>query len=126
MPISYTLDKPRRQIRTTVTGAVTVDEILKHFEAVGRDDLLSCAELIDARSVAEPYLSGGEVRRAAEKVVALCGTDKSGARAVLVSNTVVFGLARMFTTFVVPHFHMEVFRDANEAADWLATWSPPN
>ena len=126
MPISYTLDKARRQIRTTATGAVTVDEIVKHFEAVGRDELLSYPELIDARGVTEPYLSGGEVRRAAEKVVAVCGAEKSGARAVLVNSTVTFGLARMFTTFVVPHFHMDVFRDANEAADWLATWSPPN
>lgn len=109
-----------------VTGTVTVEDIVRHFENVERSGCLPFAELIDARQVEEPYLGGGDVRRAAEKVIALCRADKIGPRAVLVDNAVTYGLTRMFTTFILPYFHMDVFRDPSEAADWLATWSRPN
>ena len=65
MPISYTLDRARRRIHTTVTGSVTVDDILQHFEAACREQILDYAELIDARDAAPPFLSAADIRRAA-------------------------------------------------------------
>jgi len=68
MPISYTLDRAQRRIHTTVTGSVTVNNILEHLEIARREQILDCAELIDARNAAAPFLSAAGIRHAATAI----------------------------------------------------------
>ncbi|HUI05955.1 MAG TPA: hypothetical protein VL486_03005 [Verrucomicrobiae bacterium] len=120
MPISYTLDRARRRIHTTVTGSVTVDDILQHFEAACREQILDYAELIDARDAAPPFLSAADIRRAAAAIGSRHVLPPCGPRAVMVSNGVVFAMTRMFAVLVSDLVPFEVFRDQTEAEKWLA------
>ncbi len=119
MPISFTIDRTQRNVRTTVSGPVTVADILAHFETEHREGTLPYTELIDACAVTGPYLSASDLRLAAMSVQASQVRGKFGPRAVVVDSDLVFGLTRMFATFIADYFHIEVFRDVDKASDWL-------
>ena len=120
MPISHTLDQTRGQMRTTVTGPVTADEILTHFETARREQALTYAELIDARGATEPIISVAEVWRVASAVRKSQVGQNLGRRAVIVTNDAAFGMTRMFAALVSDSFPMNVFRDQKEAEKWLS------
>ena len=61
MPISYTIDKAQRQVRTTFTGRVTVDDILDHLEAARKEETLTYTELIDMTAPRFPIAFCGDV-----------------------------------------------------------------
>lgn len=123
MPINYLIDKTRGHVRTTVVGPVTVDEILGHLEAARREQALAYTEMIDARGVAPPFLSTGDIWRAASLVRATPLQEGLGPRAVVVDNDATFGLTRMFATLLSGFFPMTVFREPEAAEQWLAGWS---
>jgi hypothetical protein len=126
MPISYSLDKTRQFVRTTVDGRVTVSEIIGHLEAVRRDDALAFAELIDADGAARPFLSATDVWRAATHVRTTQLPSQLGPRAVIVSDDTAFGLTRIFTNILTGIFPIEAFRSRERAEEWLAGWSRPS
>jgi hypothetical protein len=119
MPISYTIDKTRRYVHTTVAGAISVTEILEHLEAARQQQFLAYSELIDTRGVTPPYLSASEIWRAAESVLASSAEVKFAPRAVVVPGDIVFGMVRMFAGFLSGHLPMEVFRELKKAEEWL-------
>ena len=113
-------------MRTTVTGSVTVDDILNHLQATGREELLPFAELIDARGAAQPFLSPTDIWDAAGRVRTIEFDRRAlGPRAVVVDDLGMFGLTRMFVTLVSDFFPISVFRDPQEAEGWLAERSGP-
>jgi len=120
MPISFTIDRTQRNVRTTVSGPVTVADILGHFEAEHGEGTLPYTELIDVRAVTGPYLSASDIRLVAMTVQASQVRGKFGPRAVVVDSDLVFGLTRMFATFIGDYFQIEVFRDVDKARAWLA------
>lgn len=126
MPILHLVDPARQSVRTTVTGEITVDDILRHLEDARREETLDYKELIDASGVTPPFLSSGEIWQAARRVSTLMTTRRCGPRAVVVNNMITFGLTRIFATLVGDAFPMNVFRDASRAEAWLADWSRPS
>lgn len=126
MPITFSLDAPRRRIRTTVDGPATVDEVAAHFETLVRDGLVGCADLIDARKTKGPGWFSADVRRAAELVRNVGGAGPVGPRAVLVSSSAAFGMVRMLSVLLNPWMTMEVFRDPDSAEAWLDLVAPPD
>ena len=123
MPISSVVNKTLGQIRTTVTGRVTVKEILDHLSVAQSEGLLSFSELIDASEPGLPYLSVDEIWNAAGAVRATKFTEPPGPRAVVVSSPTTFGLVRIFTTLLSGHFPIDVFRSEAAALDWLSSHS---
>ena len=124
MPITFQLDAPRRRIRTTVAGSVTVDEVATHFAVLVRDQVIGYADLIDARAAKGPGWFSADVRRAAELVRNLGGEGPVGPRAVLVSSAAAFGMVRMLSVLLSPRMTMEVFRDPDSAEKWMDLMSP--
>ena len=115
-----------RRVRTTVTGPVTVDDILNHLQAACREELLPFAELIDARGAAQPFLSPTDIWDAAGRVRTMEFDRRAlGPRAVIVEDLGMFGLTRMFVTLVSDFFPISVFRNPTEAERWLAEQSGP-
>jgi hypothetical protein len=126
MPITYVVDKTCGQIRTTVTGPITVKEILAHFETAQREQLLSFTELIDAREAAKPYLSPTDLWNAASVVRNAKLTSAPAPRAVIVDNSTVFGLVRIFTTILSGHIPINVFQCEKSAMEWLTSQPQPH
>ncbi|HVQ54589.1 MAG TPA: hypothetical protein VMT25_05385 [Thermoanaerobaculia bacterium] len=125
MPITFLLDAPRRRIRTTVEGRVTVDDVAAHFESLVRDQHVGYADLIDARNAKGPGWFSADVRRAAELVRNAGGGGAVGPRAILVSSSAAFGMVRMLSVLLNPWMPLEVFRDPASAEEWLDLVSPP-
>jgi len=126
MPISYVVDRVCGQIRTTVTGPITVKDILDHFESTHREQLLPFSELIDARQATTPYLSPDDLWSAAGAVRAVKVTQPFGPRAVVVDNLTKFGLVRIFATILSGHLPMSVFHDEEAAIEWLSSQPQPH
>jgi hypothetical protein len=120
VPITFEIDKPRGQIRTTVVGSVTVDDIRTHAEALVRENALGYADLIDARAASGPGLFSGDIRRIAEMVGTLRGDFAMGPRAIVVSSNSAYGMVRMLAALASAWTTIEVFRDWNSAEQWLA------
>ena len=121
MAISSVVDKTCGQIRTTVTGPVTVKEILDHLATAQREQLLPLSEFIDARQAAPPYLSADDLWTAAGSVRATKLAQPLGPRAVVVNNSTMFGLVRIFATLVSGYFPISVFRNEKTAMEWLSS-----
>lgn len=119
MPILYKIDTVRQRVFTDVTGTITAIDIIGHFEVARREGFLPYSEFIDTSSIVRPTLSVGEIGRAAMTVLKLRRQDKFGARAILVANDTIFGMARIFTTLTSGCIPMEVFRDQIRAEAWL-------
>jgi hypothetical protein len=120
MPISYELDRAARQVRTMVIGPVTPDDILNHLQTAHREQILSYAELIDARQAGPPILSPADIWSTASRVRAAEFDRRAlGPRAVVVTDSAMFGMTRMFVTLVSDFFPINVFRDPNDAEGWL-------
>jgi hypothetical protein len=121
MPISSVVDKTSGQMRTTVTGPVTVKEILDHFEIAQREQLLPFSELIDARDAGRPYLTPDDLWNAASVVRNTQLPSPLGPRAVIIGNPTVFGLVRIFVTILSGHFSINVFQCEKKAMEWMSS-----
>jgi hypothetical protein len=120
MPITYAVDPVCRQIRTVVSGKISVRNILEHFEIIQREDILSLPEFIDARQATKPYLTPEDMWSAANSVRAAQAKEPFGSRAVVVEDLVMYGLGRIFTQVLSGYFPIAMFRDMDTAEKWLA------
>ena len=119
MPISYVIDEKRCQVRTTVTGPVTVQDIFDHVELSCRREILGYAELIDARAAGQPFLSPADLWRTARAIRALNLTKPFGPRAILVADDRVYALSCLFAVGVMGLISISVFRNLHSAENWL-------
>jgi hypothetical protein len=119
MAFSYVLDQSQNLVRTTITGSVTVQEILDHLAAHRQTGTLACRELVDVRGVSPPYLTKSEIWQAAREGLAVIGNEYTGPRAIIVTNQIIYAQCRMFATLVEDAFTIRVFRDFAQAEHWL-------
>ena len=119
MPITYVFDQGENLVRTTVAGAVAVQDILDHLTAQQKGRTVACRELVDVSQVAPPYLSSSQVWQAAQAALAVVLKERAGPRAIVVTNDAIYGMCRMFATLVEDTFPIRVFRDAAQAEHWL-------
>ena len=123
MPMSYTIDSDAGVISITGEGLLTDSEMIDCVDALRHDPALrpEMNTLSDMRRIEVGFTSAGvekmvEVMRATE--------DRRGAAkaAIVVSEDVAFGMARMFESiadFSGVHPEFRVFRDIQSAVDWL-------
>lgn len=125
MPITFSLDEQRQRVTTTVSGPVTGDEIIGHFQAIRRSHAFGWAELVDVRKVSPPWLTSSEIWRVANLMRNFKDEEFPGPRAVLVGSELNFGLARMFANLLGDRAVIQIFREPAQAEAWLVKQSHP-
>ena len=126
MPIVMRFDPVAKRLLTTASGEVTFAELLDHIAAEGREGHLGAPELFDARQ-ATTNLTSAQVRQLVEQMRREAIGGSLGPTALVTTNDVVFGMARMYSlmsdTF---DQRFTVFRSLIDAERWLNTggsWS---
>jgi NAD(P)-dependent dehydrogenase (short-subunit alcohol dehydrogenase family) len=126
MTIHYRIDASINRITTRAFGEVTIDEALQHFGELKADssyepgldvllDLIDCTTLLDA----------DQIRTAAARVTADLSTFRFGRLAMVVASEALFGTLRMFHSFSESAFlETQIFRDRDEALQWLGESGP--
>lgn len=120
MPITFSSDHGANAILTTATGIVSCGDILKHIEAKVVADVMSYAELFDARDVTLD-ISITEVNVIARKVREATGQEKPGRIGIITNSNFIYGLAKLYASITEkdnPQFR--IFQDLDAARLWIA------
>jgi hypothetical protein len=121
MPITYTIDKQRRFILRIISGAATSDEILASLAEVLKhpDYHPGMKSLTDLRAI-QHYASPQEVRQIANFILGREEEVRGGKAAIVVSQDVSFGMARMLEMLTESsQLSIRVFKNLKEAYEWL-------
>lgn len=121
MPVTYEIDGTRRLVRTRCFGAVTISEVLAHFDELERDP--ARPELLDVvlDLSGSTTLPGSDQLRVVAERVGEVRLTRFGRVAIVADRDSMFGMARMFEVFAEKHFGASrVFRQLDEAERWLA------
>jgi hypothetical protein len=122
MPMTYTIEASQNLVRTTGTGVLTDDDVMKHRQALAGDAAFSTKmrEISDIRSVTDFQVtpSGVRIMVAADvKMVSAGGMHKL---AVVAEENVAYGMSRMYQTLGEPNIRsVGVFRNLKDAEEWL-------
>jgi hypothetical protein len=123
VPADYTIDKEHRLVISTGRGVLTKEDVLGHMDRISKDPNFDpdFSQLLDFRSVTAVDFGPEEIRRFAERNIFSPGAR----RAFLVTNDLHFGLARMFAIHreLRGETGISVFRNHDEALDWIAVGS---
>ena len=118
MPVSYVIDVKNKVVIVTVTGTLTVHDVLEFRKQIASDPAFdsSFSQLGDM-SGAKADLSAHEVKMLAESSPFALGAR----RAFVGTSPVVYGLGRMFEIMrgLRGDQDIRVFRDRDEAMAWL-------
>jgi len=122
MPVSYHLHPEAGFVDTRCTGALTLDEVMRHFEDLEADPVLPrrldvLLDLDDVTSLPE----SGQLREITGALERLQTRVVWGACAIVAGRDALFGMSRMFAVFTEGLFaRTRVFRRRPEAEHWLA------
>ena len=116
LQIQYERDNARRRVTVTLRGEYQASEILALLERHRVENDWSDARLYDVRS-----LTG---RPTVEELRLFARLDAEhrphGPEAILTRNPILYGLACTYAALGGSALRIEVFRDPDEAAQWLA------
>lgn len=119
MPAFYKIDRENRLVMSIASGTITMAEALDHHQKLRSDPDFDPAfsQLLDVSHVTKIELTTEDVRRLAQAAM----FSSTSRRAILVSSDTAFGLARMFEILreSAGDTGIEVFRDLDEALDWV-------
>ena len=118
MPASYRIDRVHGVVLSRGWGVLAADEVVAHYRDLASDPDFDpgFVQLIDLRNVERIDMSFAAVRSVAERPVFAAGQR----RAILVSNTEQFGVARMYGSLCAFEGEVvDVFRELEAAARWL-------
>lgn len=119
MPIRYTVDPVQHRLLTHADGVVTFHDINAHLDVERRNRDLNRAELVDARG-ATTDLTLEQVRQLVQRAASMLSDGELGPTAIVTSNDVVFGMARMYSILADGvGVRTEVFRETQQAIAWL-------
>ena len=122
MPVTYTIDKNERVIRTQCIGMVTLEEVVAHFRELERDP--ECRAPLDVLldlSRIDSLPSAREIRAVALELKTIQNVRLDTCAIVAVRDAV-FGMLRMFEVMVQGYFRaIRVFRATAEAEAWLVS-----
>ena len=125
MPITYHIDKALGTIHTRCSGDLKFDEVMDHFRALRQDP--DCPERLDVLLDVTGCTSSpqsDQLRSAGAAVGKIREKVRFDACAIIVSDDLWFGMARMFLAFAEGHFRVsQVFRNLDEGKKWLASVS---
>jgi hypothetical protein len=123
MPATYEIDKQRRLVITTGLDQLTLAEGLAHQERLLKDPDFdpSFSQIMDLTRVTMSDIGAGDIRKLAERNI----FSPESRRAVVVSSNLVYGFGRMFEMLreTAGENGIRVFRDLDEAVDWILSKS---
>jgi len=126
MTIQYQIDRSNRRITTRAFAEVTIEEVLEHFDELSADpcyepELDVLLDLVDCKTL--PGID--EIRSAARRVTAAPSSLRFGRLAIVVVSDALFGMLRMFHTLSEAAFSdAQIFRDRDQALQWLGEFGP--
>ncbi len=128
MPLHHTIDTSRKLITSIWTGVATDDDfiagLLKYqSEIKSRPEYTNYDEILDLSGISSYILTTEGIRRLSELGAR---TDTRGAKtrlAIIATQTVGFGLARMYQTYrsFLPYASkdVQIFRNSFDALQWI-------
>jgi|SRR5579863_2076392 hypothetical protein len=124
MPALYKIDKPNRFVISIASDPLSPDDILRHQQLLADDPEFdpSYSQLLDFSEVTLFNFTAADVRILAQANL----FSPNSRRAIVAKSEVIFGLARMFEAFrdLAGESGIRVFRDRNEALDWVLAKRP--
>jgi hypothetical protein len=125
MPIRFTYDQQLKILFTTVEGRVSFVEIQRHLDEEAAAKALGYREIVDA-SAASTNLTSEEARKLARRLETMMRNGPLGPTAIVTTNDVSFGMARMLAILceLWSGPQVAVFRSLDEGLDWLVHTSP--
>ena len=119
MPFFYKIDKPRRLVMSTAAGVLTKAEVLSLQDQLRKDPDFdpTFSQLSDLTHVTGMDITGADMRELAARTA----FSPKSRRAVIASNDLAYGLARMFEQFreTKGDRGIRVFRKLEDALDWI-------
>ena len=125
MPITSRVDRTRNLTTFSLTGEMTIDEILGALKSFWEGSELTLNTLWDTRNAVVTNLGSSEI----ENIVAFIGQNrnrikkrKNGKAAIVASTDLQYGLSRIFGTLYerenIP-IKLHPFRTMEKAIQWL-------
>ncbi|MEI8014653.1 MAG: hypothetical protein WCH20_07410 [Nitrospira sp.] len=118
MPCAYTIDLARSLVLSRGWGEITDRELLAHVHALTADPRFArnFHQLADLRDVTDVRITASCIR----EMVRLNPYGTGARRALVVTNDVVFGMARMYQILSDESpDEFEIFRKLDDALRWL-------
>jgi hypothetical protein len=127
VPVTYRHDREAGRIHTSCTGAVTLEEVSRHFHQLENDaSLATPLDVLLDLTACESVPESGQLRAIASDVDRLQAKLRWGACAIVANRDALFGMSRMFEVFAEGVFaDTRVFREMDEAERWLVSLRPP-
>jgi hypothetical protein len=123
MPATYEIDKQRRLVISTGLDKLTLADALAHQAKLLKDPDFdpSFSQLLDLTRVTLSDLESSDIRKIAERNI----FSPQSRRAIVVSTNLVYGYGRMFEILreSAGEDGIRVFRDLDEAVDWILSES---
>ena len=119
MAADYEIDKERRLVISTASGAFTRADVLAHREKLFNDPEYdpSFSQVIDFTPVTQFWIEPKELQSLAQTMV----FSANSRRAIVAPSDLIFGFARMYEILrdSAGETGIRVFRDRDEALDWV-------
>jgi hypothetical protein len=120
MPCSYTIHRDKRLVVTTASGVFTFAQGMAHEDKLYDDPDFdpTFVHLIDATGITRTEITASEISTVARR----SGFSPKSRKALVVNTVLLFGLARMFQTYLQLSGAAEsvsVFRARDEVLQWL-------
>jgi hypothetical protein len=121
MPITYRFDSELGCVHTRCAGAVGLEDVHAHFQALEADTslpprvdvLLDFTEIASVPESKQLEAVVGDIRRVGARI-------HWGACAIVAVDDAMFGMSRMLEVFAERQFERtHVFRDLSRARNWL-------
>lgn len=122
MPIDYRIDSTLGIVFTTATGTLTNQELIAHKRRLQEDPAFRAGmgQLSDVRGVDRLDVTTDGVVQFAQHDATHAGTLERSKLAIVATEDVIFGMARMYPTRTSSHRpNVGVFRSLDEATAWL-------
>ena len=118
MPFTTQIDHERREIRTTVRGPVTLEDLRRHLEEGRRAGALAYPEIYDARG-AQVRFTPADVRSTVGILRELRKESELGPGAIVVASDFAYGMLRMLEILAGDICPVRPFRSAEDAERWV-------
>lgn len=120
MPFTYEMDEATRRVTITMIGEFKVEEALEVLERQRGDGSWSFCVLYDMRQ-----MTGRPSLDEVKKIFGLAaqpgpGSEMRGPLALLVTDPTLYSMACAYMALGVTRRKIEVFREPDEAQQWLA------
>jgi hypothetical protein len=119
VPITFTVDHARREVHAVASGRVTFAEIEEYLLEQRDAGVVTYRELFDGRA-GEVEFAAADTPRIVDLMRKLTKEGPVGAKAVVAANGYTYGIARMIEMLAEEFCEMKIFRDEDEARNWLA------